>query len=81
MDYTKSFASVINSSAILLIEGDTVVCFNIKENRWMNYPDFPLYIKFPYMVATTVTIDKSGIRYVFPEWIPSFLVIKYIYTY
>ena len=72
MDYRESFASVINSTAILLIGGDTVVCFNIVENRWTNYPDFPLYIKFSDMVATTVTIDKSGKRYVFPERIPSF---------
>ena len=29
MEYTSSYASVINSTTILLIGGDTVVCFNI----------------------------------------------------
>ena len=71
MEYTSSYASVINSTTILLIGGDTVVCFNILENRWTNYPNFPhplpLNIDPPVMLATVVNIDKNGKRYVFPE--------------
>ena len=72
MEYTSSYDSVINSTTILLIGGDTVVCFNIVENRWTNYPNFPysLYplsnIDPPAMLATVVNIDKNGKRYAFP---------------
>ena len=62
--YTSSFASVINSTSIILIGGNTVVCVNIVSNRWKNYPDFPLPI-YSKMVAATVTFDKSGKRYVY----------------
>ena len=69
MEYTSSFDSVINSTTILLIGGDTVVCFNIVENRWTNYPNFPYYLlpNPTEMLATVVNIDKNGKRYAFPE--------------
>ena len=69
MEYTSSYASVINSTTILLIGGDTVVCFNIVENRWTNYPNFPYYLlpNPTEMLATVVNIDKNGKRYAFPE--------------
>ena len=74
MEYTSSYASVINSTTILLIGGDTVVCLNIAANKWTDYPDFPLNTdsNFIEMVTTTVYIDKSGKRYVVPEKIGSF---------
>ena len=69
MNYDTSFSSVINSTTIILIGGNTVVCFNIAAKDWTDYPDFPLdtdstFIK---MVTPTVTIDKNGKRYVVPE--------------
>ena len=71
MEYTSSYASVINSTTILLIGGDTVVCFNIVENRWTNYPNFPYYLDLnmdpPEMLATVVNIDKNGKKYAFSE--------------
>ena len=69
MEYTSSYASVINSTTLLLIGGDTVVCFNIVENRWTNYPNFPYYLlpNPTEMLATVVNIDKNGKRYAFPE--------------
>ena len=77
LEYPSSVAAVINSTTILLIGGDTVVCFNIVENRWTNYPDFPLYTGIVNMLAPIVTINKNGKRYVFPEKKPvSFHVWK-----
>ena len=64
LGYTSSFASVINSTSIILIGGSTVICVNIVTNRWKNYPDFPLLI-YTEMVAPTVTFDKNGKRYVY----------------
>ena len=69
MNYDASFSSVINSTTIILMGGNTVVCFNIAAKDWTDYPDFPLdtdstFIK---MVTPTVTIDKNGKRYVVPE--------------
>ena len=58
------FASVINSTSIILIGGNTVICVNIVTNRWKKYPDFPLPISLK-MVEPTVTFDKSGKRYVY----------------
>ena len=74
MDYERSYPSVINSTSIILIGGDTVVCLNIAANKWTDYPDFPLNTdsNFIEMVTTTVYIDKSGKRYVVPEKIGSF---------
>jgi hypothetical protein len=67
MDYERSYPSVINSTSIILIGGDTVVCLNIAANKWTDYPDFPLNTHLIEMVTTTVYIDKSGKRYVVPE--------------
>ena len=63
--YTYSYASVINSTSIILIGGDTVVCFDIAANRWTDYPDFPLNSKrsLVKMVTPTVTVEKNGKRY------------------
>ena len=61
--YTSSFASVINSTSIILMGGSTVICVNIVTNRWKKYPDFPFPI-YSEMVAPTVTFDKNGKRYV-----------------
>ena len=36
-----SITSVINSTTIIMIGLHTVVCYNIKTNRWTHYPDFP----------------------------------------
>ena len=39
-----SIASAINSTTIIMIGlPHTVVCFNIKTNRWTEYPDFPYH--------------------------------------
>ena len=74
MDFEASYPSVINSTSIILLGGDTVVCFDVATNEWTDYPDFPLTVIpiFFEMVTTTVYIDKSGKRYVVPEKIGSF---------
>ena len=64
LDYTSSFAAVINSTSIILLGRSTVICVNIVTNRWKYYPDFPLPI-YSKMVAPTVTFDKNGKRYVY----------------
>ena len=78
MDYVTSFSSVINSTSIIMIGGETVVCFNIATKSLIEYPDFPYILNIDpaiiqiEMVTTTVTIDKNGKRYVFPEMIGRF---------
>ena len=70
MVYTSSYAAVINSTSIILIGNQTVVCFNIEANRWSDYPDFPLNSDHSLirMVTPTVTVEKNGKRYnVFPK--------------
>jgi hypothetical protein len=82
MEYDLSFSSVINSSTIIMIGGDTVVCFDIAANKWTDYPDFPLdtHPQFNEMVtpeiAMTVTIDKNRKRYLFTEKIGSLHLLK-----
>ena len=82
MEYDSSFSSVINSSTIIMIGGDTVVCFDIAANKWTDYPDFPLdtHPQFNEMVtpeiAMTVTIDKNRKRYLFTEKIGSLHFLK-----
>ena len=70
MVYTYSYAEVINSTSIILIGGDTVVCYDITTNRWTDYPDFPLNSdrSLIRMVTPTVSVEKNGKRYnVFPK--------------
>ena len=82
MEYGSSFSSVINSTTIIMIGGDTVVCFDIAANKWTDYPDFPLdtHPQFNEMVtpeiAMTVTIDKNRKRYLFTEKIGSLHFLK-----
>ena len=42
LDYGSwtSITSVINSTTIIMFDHHTFVCFNIKTNRWTDYPDF-----------------------------------------
>ena len=74
--YYTAFASVINSTTILLIGGNTVACFNIVTNRWTEYPKFPyplnLHIHNQEMIAITVNMDKNEKRYSFEETIVDF---------
>ena len=71
--YYTAFASVINSTTVLLIGGNNVTCFNIVTNRWTKYPNFPYlissyfnpHIHNPEMIAITVNMDKNGKRYSF----------------
>ena len=68
--YFSSFSSVINSTSIILIGGDTVVCYDMIANKWTDYPDFPLNSdrSLIRMVTPTVTVAKNGKRYnVFPK--------------
>ena len=70
MVYTYSYSSVINSTSIILIGGDTVVCYDIIANKWTDYPDFPQNSdrSLIRMVTPTVTVEKNGKRYnVFPK--------------
>ena len=77
--YYTAFASVINSTTVLLIGGNTVTCFNIVTNIWTEYPNFPYlissyfnpHIHNPEMIAITVDMDKYGKRYSFKETICS----------
>ena len=59
-----SITSVINSTTIIMIGLHTVVCVNIKTNRWTDYPDFPYPGVFR---ATTVSTNKNGNRCAFKE--------------
>ena len=74
--YYTAFASVINSTTILLIGGNTVVCFDIVTNRWTKYPNFPYplnpHIHNQEMIAITVNMDKNEKRYSFEETIVDF---------
>ena len=82
--YYTAFASVINSTTVLLIRGNTVACFNIVTNRWTKYPDFPYPLSSPLnaseynpeMIAGTINMDKNGKRYSFKEIIVSFTFWK-----
>ena len=77
--YYTAFASVINSTTVILIGGNTVACFNIVTNIWTKYPNFPYLISSyfnphehnPEMIAITVNMDKNGKRYSFKETICS----------
>ena len=82
--YYTVFASVINSTTILLIGGNTVACFNIVTNRWTIHPNFPYPLSSPLnaseydpeMIAGTLNMDKNGKRYSFKEIIVSFTFWK-----
>ena len=78
--YYTAFASVINSTTILLIGGNTVACFNIVTNRWTKYPNFPyplnLHIHNQEMIAIMVNMDKIGKRYSLEETIVDFTFWK-----
>ena len=78
--YYTVFASVINSTTLLLIGGNTVACFNIVTNRWTIYPNFPYplnpNIHNHEMIAITVNMDKNEKRYSFEETIIVFTYWK-----
>ena len=82
--YYTVFASVINSSTILLIGGNNVTCFNIVKNRWTKYPNFPYPLSSPLnpseynpeMISGTLNMDKNGKRYAFKEILVSFTFWK-----
>ena len=70
LDHGTSITSVINSTTIIMIGKNTVVCFNIETNRWTDYPDFPYkytYSDIPEMLSIIVNSDKNRKRYVFTE--------------
>ena len=76
LDHGTSITSVINSTTIIMIGKQTVVCFDIETNRWTDYPDFPypFYASWdvPEMLSIIVNSHKNRNRYAFTEKLASF---------